>query len=341
MELSNRMEQGVKEMVQSVTIKEPVQSVTIKEPVQSASVKDPPQLRPHKKSLQSLPLTEPPPTNLKPPQTPPHSPSHTPTPIPPQTPPRPSTSLSTPRSFSSHRTNPDEETIVSVTALSPDQLDILPPANRASLLSLPPPLLTRSFAAITLSGYDRSLIAQLELLLKLLQCGLHVNYEHERWLTSFEPWKSLPQRSRSFCPSRAVFLSHFIQPDNVFLFAVQTLSLVRCTVPILPVGTLRDSHTQRTVLASLLKLPLLVQFVPRFHEAVAAALSDPSFTIPESFFAPCPVDTLGLRRVGDESKFSFVSPQEQQIYSKRQKTLDWVMKLSREYDVSEPGESDL
>ena len=66
-------------------------------------------------------------------QTPPQSPQLKPKPNPPlQTPPRPKPSLSTPRSLSSHRTNPDEETIVSVTPLHPDQLDILPPINRRS-----------------------------------------------------------------------------------------------------------------------------------------------------------------------------------------------------------------
>ena len=355
MELSTRMQQGVNPMTSSSrgelgrsVGEEVVRRMSLKESLQE-SVKKPLQENGNTSMQETIntsmqetintPFQE---TINTPFQTPPQSPQLKPKPNPPlQTPPRPKPSLSMPRSLSSHRTNPDEETIVSVTPLHPDQLDILPPINRASLLSLFSPLLMHSYAAIMLSGYNRSLIAQLELLLKLLQCGLHVTYEHERWLTSFEPWKSLPQRLELLPFSSAVFFSHFLQPDNVFQFAVQTLSLVRFTVPILPVGVLLRTHSQRSVLASLLKLPLLSQFAPLFHEAVAAALKEPPFTIPEGFFAPCPVDTLGLRRVGDESKFSFVSPQEQQIYSKRQKTLDWVMKLSREYDVHAADESEL
>lgn len=300
MELSTRMQQGVNPMTSSArgelgrsVGEEVVQRMSLKESLQE-SVKKPLQENGNTSMQETIntsmqetintPFQE---TINTPFQTPPQSPQLKPKPNPPlQTPPRPKPSLSTPRSLSSHRTNPDEETIVSVTPLHPDQLDILPPINRASLLSLFSPLLMHSYAAIMLSGYNRSLIAQLELLLKLLQCGLHVTYEHERWLTSFEPWKSLPQRLELLPFSSAVFFSHFLQPDNVFQFAVQTLSLVRFTVPILPVGVLLRTHSQRSVLASLLKLPLLSQFAPLFHEAVAAALKEPPFTIPRGSSLP-------------------------------------------------------
>ena len=72
-------------------------------------------------------------------------------------------------SLSNHRCNESEEEIISVTPVNPDQFLILPSINRISLLS------------------------QLDLLLKLLQCGLFITYAHDRWLASFEPWRSLPK----------------------------------------------------------------------------------------------------------------------------------------------------
>lgn len=47
-----------------------------------------------------------------------------------------------------------------------------------------------------------------------------------------------------------------------------------------------------------------------------------------------PADQIGLQSHGNESKHSFISPRELQIFTQRQKSLDWVMQLSRDYDVS-------
>ena len=86
-------------------------------------------------------------------------------------------------SLSNHRCNESEEEIISVTPVNPDQFLILPSINRISLL----------YSAITFSPFSRSLLSQLDLLLKLLQCGLFSTYAHDRWLASFEPWRSLPK----------------------------------------------------------------------------------------------------------------------------------------------------
>lgn len=43
-------------------------------------------------------------------------------------------------------------------------------------------------------------------------------------------------------------------------------------------------------------------------------------------------DTLALRRL-KETKQQFVSVQEQALFNGRQKALDWLLGLSREYDV--------
>ena len=52
-------------------------------------------------------------------------------------------------------------------------------------------------------------------------------------------------------------------------------------------------------------------------------------------FTPCSADQLHLQRLSTESKLSYISPQEQSIFINRQKVMDWVLGLSRAYDVSE------
>lgn len=46
-----------------------------------------------------------------------------------------------------------------------------------------------------------------------------------------------------------------------------------------------------------------------------------------------PAERLALQNHGNESKHSFISPHELHVFTQRQKSLDWVMQLSRDYDV--------
>ena len=193
-ELSHRMDQGLRGDC-TPAISSPVPSTPprrVSTSFQSSFVSTPPQ-------HSGAPMTPPqhsgapttPPQHLAAPTTPPQHPIAPSTP--PSTPPRaPSTpvhsnqpSSKTPHrfSFSNHRCNKSEEEIISVAPVHPDQLLIIPSIHRISLL----------YAAITFSPYSQSLLSQLDLLLKLLQCGLFITYSHDRWLASFEPWRSLPQ----------------------------------------------------------------------------------------------------------------------------------------------------
>ena len=189
-ELSHRMDQGLGSDTASRSVQvpsTPPRRVPLSS-CQSSLVSEPPSISPF-----SVPMTsdQPPAAPIQPPSTPIQPPS---TPIqPPSTPPKiPSTPVHSgqppsisPRRFSlsNPHCNENEEEILSISPVNSDQFLILPSINRISLL----------YAAITFSPYTHSLLTQLDLLLKLLQCGLSITYAHDRWLASFEPWRSLPK----------------------------------------------------------------------------------------------------------------------------------------------------
>lgn len=175
-ELSHRMDQGLGSDTASRSVQvpsTPPRRVPLSS-CQSSLVSEPPSVSPF-----SVPMTsdQPPSTPIQPPSTPPKIPS---TPVHSGQPPSISPRLF---SLSNPHCNENEEEILSISPVNSDQFLILPSINRISLL----------YAAITFSPYTHSLLTQLDLLLKLLQCGLSITYAHDRWLASFEPWRSLPK----------------------------------------------------------------------------------------------------------------------------------------------------
>ena len=70
------------------------------------------------------------------------------------------------------------------------------------------------------------------------------------------------------------------------------------------------------------------------HHQIPFLLTVASLIPSNLVFTPCSADQFHLQRLSTESKLSFISPQEQLIFISRQKTMDWILGLSRAYDVS-------